>query len=272
MCPAARMCHVRGAISLVVYFALLIMTSHAAFAADMNELPDPGGITEVTALGPSWNTFTNLDGTGLYHETLRKVFGLYGITVQRKYVPSERGLQMLTSGEGDFQTCYDVIDPTYMLGRIPMYENAFHVFFNKQRIGPWHGPETLRGHTVVGRIGYYSERNFEVPVILHQVKTGVSALGMVLLGRMDFYVDDQLFIEDTISQSEMAFNRDEYDIQEIGRRAYFPVFANNEHGRKVRELYEAGMIRLHETRELEPIFQKWGHPYPQYDTYIRALQ
>ncbi|MGE4298994.1 MAG: transporter substrate-binding domain-containing protein [Desulfovibrionaceae bacterium] len=255
------------AFCLLSLVALTLLLPPCAVSAP--PLPDPGGIRQVTAVGPSWETFTNMDGSGLYHEILNKVFGLYGITVRREYVPSERGLQLIANGEADFQTCYDRIDPPFVLARVPMYENAFHVLFNRQRIGAWQGTASLTGRKVVGRIGYYTPKNFDVPVLLHQVKTGVAALGMVVLGRMDFYVDDLALLEESIKQSPAQFDREAYDIQVAGHRAYFPVFATTERGRTVMALYESGMRHLHETGELKPIFQKWGHPYPHYEKYWR---
>ncbi len=257
----------RVAVIFVLFFIQQLFVGQSSIARQMPPLPNPGDIKNVTAVGPSWDSFTNLDGTGLYHEILNKVFGLYGITVKREYVPSEWGLQLIAKGEADFHTCYDKIDPPFVMARVPMYENAFFVFFDKRRIGPWHGNASLEGRMIVCRIGYYTEKNFEVPVLLHQVQTGTSALGMVLLGRMDFYVDDLTLIESSIKETSMSFNRVDYDIQVAGHRAYFPVFADTERGAKIMELYEAGMRRLHETGELEPIFRKWGHPYPRYEDY-----
>ena len=253
---------------LIVCFTIAGMALFPAPASPETPLPVAGGISEVVAVGPSWDSFTNKDGTGLYHEILNKVFGLYGITVRREYVPSERGLQLIANGEADFHTCYDKVAPPFVLARIPMYENTFSVFFHKERIGPWKGLETLRGRTVACRIGYYTEDNFDVPVLLHPVKTGGAALGMVVLGRMDFYVDDRKLIEESMRDAPVEFDLTEYDIREAGRRAYFPVFADSERGAGILELYEAGMRRLHETGELKPIFEKWGHPYPQYDAYM----
>lgn len=252
-------------------FALIVLlhtfSLENASAQELAPLPDADGIRKVIAVGPSWKSFTNEDGTGLYHEILNKVFALYHITVQRQYVPSERGLQLIANGEADFQTCYDSIPLPYVLAKVPMYENAYYVFFNKQRIGAWQGNDSLRGRKIVCRIGYYSENNFKVPVLLHKVKTGTAALAMVLLGRMDFYVDDLKLIQESIAKSEIKFDHDAYATEKIGSRAYFPVFAETKRSAKVMELYEAGMRRLHETNELEAIYRKWGHPYPQFDKY-----
>lgn len=223
-------------------------------------------IDEVIVVGPSWERFTNKDGTGLYHEILNEVFALHGISVVRQYVPSERGYDLVRSGRADMMTCHDVAVAPLQLARYPMYEGAYHVFFNKERIGEWKGGESLRDRSVVWRIGYYAEANFPVPIQAREVKTGSAALGMVLLGRADFYVDDVSFIDDSIRQNKIPFNPAEYGVEVAGYRTYHPVLLLSERGNKVRDLYDSGMEQLIREDRLRPIFKKWGFPYPRYST------
>lgn len=253
-------------VALAGLVAWLVLAAHApAVAGDPAPLPDPGGITEVTAAGPSWETFTNRDGTGLYHELLREVFGLYGITVNRVYVPSERAYSLVREGRADFMTCHDKPVRSLIMARHPMYANTFHAFFRKAAHPGFSGPGDLEHARVVVRIGYYDQSNFPVPVRLKEVTTGESALGMVILGREDYYVDDANFIRQSIAAATLDFNRDEFAIEPVGRRSYHPLFADSERGRTVRDLYDRGMERLRREGRLEPIFSRWHYPLPEYD-------
>lgn len=224
-----------------------------------------GEITEVVAVGPSWDTLTNRDGTGLYHDILKRVFGLYGIEVKRAYVPSERAYDLVRNGKADFMTCHDRVEPPLRLARHPMFEGTYFVFFKKSRVGFWRGDDTLRGKTVAWRIGYYDKENFPVDIVPKEVKTGPSALGMVVLDRVDFYVDDMSFIRDTIKNATIEFDMDEYDIKPVGRRTYHPVFSSSERADKVMKLYDEGMETLYRSGELPMIFRKWGYSMPHYD-------
>jgi len=234
-------------------------------AGEPAPLPDPGGITEVVAAGPSWETFTNRDGTGLYHELLREAFGLYGITVKRLYVPSERAYSLVREGQADFMTCHDKPVRSLIMARHPMYANKFHVFFRKAAHPGFAGPESLEGAKVVVRIGYYDQSNFPVPVRLKEVTTGESALGMVILGRADFYVDDINFIHQSIAAATLEFDPDDFAVEPAGQRSYHPLFSDSERGRKVMELYDRAMERLWRQGALQPIFRRWNHPVPDYD-------
>lgn len=221
-------------------------------------------IREVIAAGPSWEGFTNRDGTGLYHEILRELFGLYGIRVVRRYVPSERAYDLVREGRADFMTCHDRVDPPLVLARHPMFENAFHVFFAKARFPDWRGPESMRGATVVWRIGYYDPGNFGVRFRVREVKSGTSALGMVVLGRADFYVDDVNFIRDSLARTALRFDPGDFRIEPAGSRQYRPVFAMSERGRRIMELYDRGMETLYRNGALQRIYARWGQPLPHF--------
>ncbi|MBU1611604.1 MAG: transporter substrate-binding domain-containing protein [Proteobacteria bacterium] len=217
------------------------------------------------AVGPSWESLTNRDGTGLYHEILNEVFALYDIKVRREYVPSERAYDLVRDGRADFMTCHDLVSKPLVLARHPMFEGTYFVFFKKANIGTWKGDETLIDRTVAWRIGYYDQRNFPVRVEPKEVKTGEAALSMVILDRVDFYVDDMSFIETSIKNSTISFVPEEYDTKPVGRRTYHPVFSDSERGRTVMKLYDEGMETLYRNGELTKIFSRWGYAMPHYD-------
>ncbi len=223
---------------------------------------------EAYTAGPEWETFTNSDGTGLYHEVIREIFSLYGISVKHEYVPTNRGDELVLLGQADMMTCDDrATSEQLRLSRYPLYVNKYYAFFNKAAVGPWSGVETLRDRTVACQLGYYHEWDFSVPVDLRDLPSGVKCLQMVLLGRSDFYVDDMLFIEDSIKRSGLSFNRLEYDTQEVGTRSYHPVFNKTERGRAVMKLFDEGIMVLHKAGKLKPFYDKWGHDYPDFDSF-----
>jgi ABC-type amino acid transport substrate-binding protein len=88
---------------------------------------------------------------------------------------------------------------------------------------------------------------------------------MVLLGRVDFYVDDRHFIQDSIDKNEIDYRPEDFAVQPVGRRAYRPVFSDSPRGRVIMDLYDRGMETLHRSGELQRIFAKWGFPVPAYD-------
>lgn len=221
-------------------------------------------IGQLTVVGPSWDRFANRDGTGLYNEILDRIFTDNGVQVRRLYVPSQRANELVQAGRADMMACRNRAVSPLFLARYPMYEGAYHVFFNTKRQPAWKGPQTFSGKSVVFRLGYYSDKDFAVPVIIKEVKTAHAALGMVLLGRADYYVDHLNFINEAIRTSPIPFDGAEYDIHEAGWRQYFPVLLDTPRGRSIEALYAAGMEQLHKSGELQRIFAKWGFEYPHY--------
>ncbi len=88
---------------------------------------------------------------------------------------------------------------------------------------------------------------------------------MVILDRVDFYLDDRTFIEDSIRNSKLAFDRTHFGIEPVGKRSYHPVFSTSERGKRIMELYDRGMEALHQSGTLQQIFSKWHFPVPTYD-------
>lgn len=224
-------------------------------------------IKKVVTTSPSWDTFTNRDGTGLYHEIMQKVFSLHGITVEHLYSKSGRSEKLVADNQADIMMCDDKPYPSLVMGRYPMYQNDFYVFYKKERIGTWRGEETLRDREVLSQATYYDDENFNVPVNVKDVQTGEQALKMIVWDRSDFYVDDMTLIRQSIKNSTLSFEPEEYEIQKVGSRSYFPLFNTSTRGKRLQELYADGIYTLHKSGELKPIYDKWGYKYPDFEAF-----
>lgn len=221
----------------------------------------------VISTSPSWDSFTNRDGTGLYHEILYHVFAPHQIKVIHKYTNAKRGIHMVQTGQADFYTCRSEVDdfPDLFLGRYQMYEGKFYAIFKKNRIPDWQGNASLAGRKVAWRRGYYTASEMKADIIVREVDSGRSALGQLIMDRVDFYVDDLNLINESMSKSEFPVSRGDYRIEPVGRRTYHPVFKKNSRGKIILDLYDRGMEHLHRSGKLRQIFDKWGHPYPAYE-------
>jgi ABC-type amino acid transport substrate-binding protein len=243
--------------ALVAAVALLVCLLSPARAGQ--------SVAVVRVVSPAWDSFTNADGTGLYFDLLDAVFrGLYGIDVEHHFVPSLRATHMVRENEADMMVCKARVDPPLVMARMPMYESVYAVFFDAGNVRPWKGRESMAGRSVVWRIGYYDERYIPEGMRTKEVKTGVSALGMVVLGRSDFYLDDPVLIRESIARSELAFDKDRFRIEPVGFRSYHPVLAPTARGRTIMDLYDNGIRTLHDQGALEAIYAKWGHAVPDF--------
>ncbi|TDT86981.1 amino acid ABC transporter substrate-binding protein (PAAT family) [Pseudodesulfovibrio indicus] len=249
----------------IVFFCTVLCT--LLFSPPAHADGKPGKVTEVISAGPSWESFTNADGTGLYHEVLEAVFALYGIKVRHEYVPSDRADELVRLGWVDMMICDDRAEPPLRLARYPLYANDYYVLYDKDRVGEWRGGETLRDKEIAAQKGFYHQWDFPVPVRIREMASGVKCLEMVLLGRSDFYVDDMAFIEESIRASGARPDRSRYLARKAGNRSYHPVFNTTPRSDMVIKMYDDGMLRLHKSGALEPIYEKWGHVYPDFDAF-----
>lgn len=217
----------------------------------------------IRTAGPSWENFTNEDGSGLYHEIIREVFA--GYEVQHLYVSTVQANSMVAIGRADIKMCETKEIDSLILARLPMYENDFYALFLWEVIGKWEGIQSLNGKKVVWRKGYYSELDFDVPVKFTEVRSGESALKMVRYGRADFYVDDINLIKHSFQSAGETFNPEIYGVEKVGSREYFPVFANTPRGRNLREYYEQEMLRLYKQGSLQEIYKRWNFNIPNFE-------
>lgn len=223
-------------------------------------------LARITTTGPSWNTFTNRDGTGLYHEIIQNIFPPLEIRVTHNYTNANRGIRLVNKGLADIYLCRTYSDefPTLMLGKYQMYEGKFYAIFKKNRIKKWNGQESLAQKKVVWRRGYYKPSEFKTDFKVFETDSGTSAISQIILGRGDFYIDDLNLIRESVSKSRLSVNMDEYNIKPVGKRTYHPAFKKSVRGDRLIKIYERGMKQLHDSGRLKIIYNKWDHPYPEF--------
>lgn len=226
-------------------------------------------LIQIVSTSPSWQGFTQKDGTGLYHEILNTIFSSQKITVTHKYSNAKRGIYLVQKGMADLYVCKTDLkgQSGLILARSPMYEGRFYAIFKKETVSNWDGMKSLEHQRVIWRRGYYTPDEFTVSFKILETDSGTAALDQVLLDRGDFYIDDLNLIKESLAQSRMDFDPKTLAIQPVGKRRYFPVFRDCPRGRKIMALYEAGIQELAQKGRLKEIFEKWHHPYPSYDVH-----
>lgn len=218
---------------------------------------------QVVMASPYWAGFTSPDGQGLYHDLLQAVFAPRGDTVRHLEVPAKRGLIMLKEGQVDIYTCRPFAPDGLQLAGLPMYEGEYHALFLTKSFPAWNGVSTLADRSLVWRLGYYSPRDFPVPVRYAETTTGTEALNRVVHGTAEFYIDDRNLILETLKSYTSHLDAREYRIESVGFRPYYPVFAASPRGDELRAAFEEGMRRLAREGALRPIYEKWGLPMPR---------
>jgi hypothetical protein len=218
---------------------------------------------EVLSASPYWQGFTSDDGQGLYHDLLRAIYEPGGNTVRHLEVPAKRGLIMVREGAVDIYTCLAKPVDGLRLAAEPMYEGEFHAFFRKAAFPYWDGVTSMANKRTVWRLGYYSPKDFPVPFQYGETTTGVEALKRVVRGGADFYIDDRNLILESMDALTTPLDQNDFSIESIGFRQYFPAFSTSERGQKLCATFEQGMRSLAGQGKLAPIYEKWNLPMPR---------
>ena len=226
-------------------------------------IPASGRADQVLTGSPLWDGFTSHDGQGLYHDLMRAIYGPGGNTVRHLEVPAKRGLIMVREGTIDTYTCLSDPVDGLELAKEPMYEGEFHAIFRKAAFPFWDGVSSMTNRRLVWRLGYYSPKDFPVPIEFSETTSGIEALERVVRGGADFYIDDRNLITESMRALKTPFDENDYRMESVGFRQYFPVFSTSKRGRELRQIFEEGMRELADQGKLAPIYEKWRLPMPR---------
>jgi len=211
--------------------------------------------------GPSWDNFTNRDGSGLYHDLIREIFA--GYAIQHIYVPTIQANMMIANGRADIKMCDTKEIESLVLAQQAMYENDFYALYvrKNQQSGE---QISIKDKRLVWRAGYYSQLDFPFPVTFTEVRSGASALEMVIYNRADFYIEDLALIKESFAELGVKFDPQRFGLEVVGTRKYFPVFANSQRGKILRTHYEQEIKRLLKEGKLQYIYERYGFHAPTY--------
>lgn len=217
-----------------------------------------------------WRGLTNRDGSGLYHEVVRMIFAARGMDVEATYFPFKRTLLNIQQGLADIAGATNVNEPGILLSRHPIWVTRISAFFHKSHLKGWKGADTLSASPGSGVAP--PGMDDLVGLDLYEVPTRKQALGMVLEGRMDYYVDEYAVLQGIESNGARLFGLEEgqsfadiddfdlthFVIEDVATVPIYMCFQDNRQGRRLRDIFDEGFFRLHESGRLGLIYAKWN--------------
>ncbi len=244
-----------------ICIAAAILAGTAAFAQDAT-----GPVRHATA---EWLNFTNRDGTGLYNELFREVFAASGMEVEVNYMPLNRAVTMVESGEMDFTGGFTRDDRLFATH--PVYETTYSVIYSSESDIDWTDPAQLDGLRIVGPPQIAAEVEFTMT----ELESRSQAARMLLAGRADAYIDLHELIETFAETGQVAdvdqvsggatpapLNTEDWQITEVRTSRLYILFSDNDRGRAMRDLYDSGTEVLFESGRLNEIYSQYGIQTP----------
>ncbi|HET7839371.1 MAG TPA: transporter substrate-binding domain-containing protein [Rectinemataceae bacterium] len=211
----------------------------------------------IDVASDEWADCTLKDGSGLYFDVMRLVYGPQGSKLAIKIVPFARSVQMLESGKTDI--CVGIYQGDVTNGIYPKYPIDFDdltVMMLKSKVADYKGEASLKDKKVAWIVDYAYDKYLSVPVKLTEVSDTASGIKMLQSGRVDYYIETKSTITPalgTLGISEGAFHLDTVKWVRL-----YLGFAKNDKGKALQAIWDKRMPVLFKSGELQKAFDKWG--------------
>ncbi len=225
------------------------------FAAALVSL-EAQDLSKITVASDEWAGFSEQDGSGLYFDVLRAVYGSQGYSLDIKITPFSRSVEMLESGKvdmnvGDFtKDVKNGIFPKY-----PIDYDDLTVLMPKAKEAQFKGEESLKDKKVAWIVDYGYENYLNVPVKLTETSDRESAIKMLQAGRVDYYIEDTAAIEPALQ--DMGLSEDDFALVTIKYIKLYVCFVKNDRGATLQAIWDKRIPELIRSGTLETLYKKW---------------
>ena len=225
-------------------------------------------ISKATWVTPSWEGYIDEQGKGLYADVVSAILGKAGIELSINYRPWNRALFEVENGLADF-TGADSRSDKYAQPKTPILRSTEVAFFRKSKVTSIRNAASLDGKAGVWVLGYTD--NLPDKIKKHLNGKGnpsrEAAFQMLLLGRADYFLDNDFQLAQTMKKFEGKYQPSEYDSRIIYVEDLYMCFTKSPHGQRLAEIFDQQEKKLSDSGELKRIYAKWnrfspadGHP------------
>lgn len=213
-----------------------------------------------------WLNFTNRDGTGLYHELFREIFGIMGAEVDVTYMPLNRAVSMVEAGQMDVTGGFTRDDRVFAVH--PIFETTYTIIYRSDMDVDWDDPNVFDTLRIVGPPAIQAEVAFDMIELDSRSQAGK----MLVSGRADGYIDLVQLIEtfrdtgkttdvDDVTGDEVVtfdINPDDWRLRNVKSSRLYMLFTDSPRGRQIRDLYDDGTEKLFASGVLGEIYEKFN--------------
>lgn len=217
----------------------------------------------ISVVAPSWEGFTNADGTGLYWEIIKAVYEPENIAVKTSNVPWNRAVKMVAK-YGVYNAIVGETADTeedLLFTDLAIDVEYTSVLTMKNRNIAWDGPASFKGKTVGWMKDYEiieeSVRDFE----LLEYRTVAQGLEFLEEGKIDFMLEEWDEIAEAVAEQGLDMAR--YVMNEMPEgEDVFLAFSNSPLSRVLLKIYNDRLPILYNEQKLQAIYKKWDIEIP----------
>ena len=200
---------------------------------------------------------TNKDGTGLYWDIFRAVYGSEGIKTKIITNSYNRSVSLVKQHQADATVgIYPQTIRGTVCSRYPFVKDYVLVLFKKNKFSQWDGQQTLKNKKVAWIKGHAYDEYLGVPVIKKEFDTREAILRRLDHDQIDFFMDTRNDMESVLSKGIIDITR--YTVERVMELERYLVFANNNKGQKLKKIFDFRFPALVKTGEIDRLYDKWN--------------
>ena len=200
---------------------------------------------------------TNRDGTGLYWDICRAVYGSEGI--KTKFITQSYNGSVGLVKQHKADAAVGMFPATIrgtVLSRYPFVKDYVLVLFKKNKISQWDGQQTLKNKKVAWLKGHAYDEFLEVPVIQKEFDTRETILRQLDRGQVDFFMDTRNDLESVLNKGIIDVTN--YTVETVLEIERYLVFANTHKGQTLKRIFDFRFPALVKTGEIDRLYEKWN--------------
>jgi len=214
-------------------------------------------LTDIIMASEEWTNATNRDGTGLYWDIFRAVYEPLGIKTKFIIQSYDGSVKLVKKNRVDAAVgIYPDPIQGALFSQYPFVKDYVLVLFKKNKLNHWNGQESLRNKKVAWINGYAYDDYLEIPVIKEEFSNRDTILRRLENDQVDFFLDTRNDMESVLNKGIVEVSQ--YTVETVLELDRYLVFADNQKGQKLREIFDYRFPHLVKSGEIERLFAKWN--------------
>lgn len=215
--------------------------------------------TELILCVDNWEGLTNVDGTGSYSETVKKVYEPdYKVTI--KLFPWARAQTEFRNKKCDGLIAENKVDKIFVKPEIILDALELQAYFLKGRI-KFKGEKSLKTQQLAWLRGYNYHKIINYPVKFTEFNSVHSGFKMLEAHRFDIMLDYIYTFKDECQTSGATCSKIGSAPSGIIEKVYV-IFHNTKQGNQLTKLWDEKMKVLKNAGIVQKIFEKYAQKYP----------
>ena len=176
---------------MFIFLASFLLFWSICFSALAGNIPG-----EIIFASEERSNAANRDGTGLYWDIFRAVYGSMGIKTKIIIQSYNGSVNLVKQHKADAAVgIYPDTIRGAVFSRYPFVKDYLLVLFKKDKFSQWDGQQTLKNKKVAWMKGYAYDEYLEVPVIKKEFYTREAILRRLDRDQIDFFMDTRNDLE-----------------------------------------------------------------------------